>query len=257
MRGNGSGQPALERKKGHKLTGAGKVYLIGGGPGDPELITLKAARILSESDVVLYDRLINDKILKHCRSDAQKIFVGKTSGNHPVDQNEIHSLLVNYAREYRIISRLKGGDPMIFGRGGEEREFLRARGIECEIVPGVTAACAAAASFSLPLTHREFSSRIILMTGHRREDGASDFAGLSLKGCTAVVYMGVAELESIAANLIEAGNRRDMPAAVIENASLPNQRMITAPLEKIAASAQREKIISPALVIIGETAGLI
>ena len=228
------------------------VYLIGAGPGDPELLTLKAIRAIQKSQAILYDQLVNKAVLEHASPEAELVYVGKKKGSHVIPQDQINELLVELASKYDIVSRLKGGDPFIFGRGGEELEHLARHGFSCEIIPGITAASAASASIGLPLTHRDYASQILFMTGHKKEDGNyASFANIDLQDKTAVIYMGVTALADIVAEICKTITNCEIPVAIIENASLPNQRVIRGIMKNIAELALKAKIQPPALLIIG------
>jgi len=242
------------RLKGACGSGLGEVYLIGAGPGDPDLLTLRALQLLQQADVVLYDRLVPDALLERARRDAQRIFVGKEPGEHS-QQARIHELLVELARQGKRVARLKGGDPFVFGRGGEELEVLATHGIPCLVVPGITAALGAAASAGIPLTHRRLSHSVTFLSGHDALDDSLDWRALAHAGQTVVFYMAVAQLPRIVARLRAAGAAADLPAALIEQATLPGQRVLRSDLARVAELAGRERICSPALLIVGEVAG--
>ncbi|HLJ36982.1 MAG TPA: siroheme synthase CysG [Steroidobacteraceae bacterium] len=231
----------------------GEVYLIGAGPGDPELLTLRALQLLQEADVILYDRLVPPAILERARRDAERIFVGKESGD-PGLQQGIHELLVRLALAGKRVARLKGGDPFVFGRGGEEIEVLRAHGIPYRVVPGITAALGAAAAADIPLTHRRLAHSVTFVSGHAGAQDSLDWRALAQPRQTVVVYMGMSELPRIVARLRAAGAASDRPAAIVAQATLATQRVLRAPLAAIAALALRERIAPPALLIVGEVA---
>jgi len=233
--------------------GLGEVYLIGAGPGDPDLLTLRALQLLQQADVILYDRLVPEAILERARRDAQRIFVGKESGDHS-QQERIHELMIELARAGKRVARLKGGDPYVFGRGGEEIEVLAARGIPYRVVPGITAALGAAAAADIPLTHRRLAHSVTLVSGHAAADDSLDWRSLARSHQTVVFYMGVAQLPGIVARLRAAGASPDRPVAIVEQATLPQQRVLRAPLAGIAALAAREQVAAPALLIVGEVA---
>lgn len=232
----------------------GKVYLVGAGPGDPELLTIRAMRLIEKADVILYDRLVSSRVLEFARHDAVLHFVGKREGCHFVPQEEISRLLVQYSERYALTIRLKGGDPFVFGRGGEEYEEVIRAGVECGVVPGISAALGASAASGIPLTHRDYSSGIVFLTGHRKlEQSLDDFSGLDFKNKTFVIYMGLSQLESIAQRLQETNPQRmETPAAVIEKATLPEQRVITGTLANICQKARDANAASPALIFIGD-----
>jgi uroporphyrin-III C-methyltransferase / precorrin-2 dehydrogenase / sirohydrochlorin ferrochelatase len=230
----------------------GEVYLIGAGPGDPDLLTLKALQLLQRADVILYDRLVSAAVLERARRDAERVFVGKESGEHG-QQQRIHELLVRLATQGKRVARLKGGDPLVFGRGGEEMEVLAAHGIPYTVVPGITAALAAAAAAELPLTHRRIASSVTFINGTAAGD-AAEWRYLANPEHTLVVYMGVAQLPNIVARLRGGGAAAQHPVALIERASLPGQRIVRGTLANIAALAAHERIAAPALLIAGDVA---
>jgi uroporphyrin-III C-methyltransferase/precorrin-2 dehydrogenase/sirohydrochlorin ferrochelatase len=235
----------------------GEVYLIGAGPGDPDLLTLRAVQLLQQADVILYDRLISDAVLDRARRDAERVFVGKeTGGDHHKTQQRIHDLLVQYAKRGLRVARLKGGDPFIFGRGGEEIEVLQANGIPYVVVPGITAALGAAAAASIPLTHRRLAQSVTFAAGHALDDETLDWRSLAQPHHTVVFYMGVAQLPRIVARLLEAGSSPNHPAALVERGSLAEQRVVRGSISTIVQIARDEEISPPALLIIGEVASL-
>jgi len=233
----------------------GEVYLIGAGPGDPDLLTLRALQLLQQADVILYDRLVPDAVLERARRDAQRIFVGKEPGEH-AHQARINELLIELARAGKRVARLKGGDPFVFGRGGEELEVLAAQGIPCLVVPGITAALGAAAGAGIPLTHRELSHSVTFVSGHAAFEGSLDWRSLARPAQTVVFYMGITQLPRIVARLRAAGAAADEPAALIEQATLPGQRVLRSQLASVAEVGRREQIGSPALLIVGAVAAL-
>lgn len=240
---------------------AGRVILVGAGPGDPELLTLKAVRALKAADVILVDNLAGTGVLEHARREAEIIPVGKAKGRHSRTQAEINALILTHARAGKTVVRLKGGDPFIFGRGGEEVDTLRASGIACEVVPGITAATAAAASLQIPLTHRDISHSVTFVSGHAAGDGAANFDHLDLKGLgegrnTLAVYMGVATSGALARALIAAGWSRATPVIAVENASHDNERRVATSLDVIAEDPGQMGLRGPSILIIGEIAGL-
>ncbi len=233
-------------------TGAlGEVYLIGAGPGDPDLLTLRALQLLQQADIVLYDRLVPDAVVERARRDSQRVFVGKEPGEHSV-QDRINQLLVQYARQGLRVARLKGGDPFIFGRGGEEMEMLSTHGIPYIVVPGITAALGAAAVAGIPLTHRDLSQSVTFVTGHVLDDDTLNWAHLAAAHQTVVFYMGVAQLDRIVKKLRTAGAPAALPAAVIERATLADQRVLRGTLETIAAAVAAAEVAAPALLIVGD-----
>ncbi len=236
---------------------AGEVVLVGAGPGDPELLTIKALRALQDADVILHDRLVPEAILDLARRDAARICVGKSAGGASTPQDEINALLIRHAAEGKRVVRLKGGDPFIFGRGGEELEALAAAGVDFSVVPGITAAAGVAAYAGIPLTHRDHAHAVTFVTGHCGEDGTEpDWKALAAAGTTAVFYMGLARLDHIVAKLLEHGAAAALPAALIAQGTLPQQRVIPATLGTIADAAGRCAIASPALLVVGSVVGL-
>ena len=253
----------LERQRGAVAAGArlprrsGSVALVGAGPGDPGLLTLAALRSLQDADVVLHDRLVSTAVLALARREAQLIEVGKSAGGHRVAQRRINELMVLHARAGRRVVRLKGGDPLVFGRGGEELEHLRHAGIRFEVVPGITAALACAAYAGIPLTHRDYAGSVRLVTAHCRESvEATDWQSLATGRETLAVYMGVAALPQLCAELLRHGRSAATPVAFVENGSRPEQRVVVGSLGEIEALAARHAVRSPALLIIGEVAAL-
>lgn len=233
----------------------GSVVLVGAGPGDPGLLTLRALRALNEADVILHDALISDEILDLARRDATRISVGKRGGGTHTPQSSIHALLLEHANAGRRVVRLKGGDPFVFGRGGEELEFLRAHGIAYEVVPGITAALACAAYTGVPLTHRDRAHSVRLVTAHcQRSADDLDWAELAREQETLAIYMGVSQLEELTQQLIAHGRNADTPFVLVENGSLPQQRTLAGTLDELPALAKRHAICAPALLILGEVA---
>lgn len=230
------------------------ISLVGAGPGDPDLLTLKAYRLIQEADVIVYDRLVSDEIRQLMPHGVQKIYVGKASGKHHMNQDEINQLLVSLARKNRKIVRLKGGDPFIFGRGSEEAQYLVKHNIEFEYVPGITAASACSAYAGIPLTHRGVASSVRLITGHCRADKPLDLNWKSLadEDTTLVFYMGLASLPRLREKLIEAGLPETTPAAAVENGTKNVQRRCISTLDKLPADVIDMSIRSPALIIIGK-----
>jgi uroporphyrin-III C-methyltransferase len=228
----------------------GKVFLVGAGPGDPELMTLKAARALGKADIVLIDDLVSRGCLAHARSDAKVIEVGKRGGCKATPQEFIERLMVQYVRQGKVVARLKGGDPFVFGRGGEELAALRAVGIEVEVIPGITAGIGAPATLGIPVTHRDVARGAIFVTGHTNDGAEPDWAALARSGLTLVIYMGLARLAQIAAALLQAGMPPNTPACAIENGTLRNQRHVIAPVATLAQRAA--KLSTPAIIVIGD-----
>ena len=219
-----------------------KVYLLGAGPGDPELITLKAKRLLESADTVVYDYLANPRFLSWCRPDAEIYYVGKKGGDHTLPQDKINALLVERAKAGKIVARLKGGDPYVFGRGAEEAEELLEHGIDFEVVPGVTSAVAAPAYAGIPLTHRRFASSVSFITGHEdpnKPESVHDWEALARSASTLVFFMGVKNLPEITANLIAAGRSGETPAALVRWGTTCRQRSLISTLAAIAEDAQK------------------
>lgn len=231
----------------------GKVWLVGAGPGDPELLTLKAVRALQHAQIVMIDDLVNPAVLEHC-PNARVISVGKRGGCRSTPQAFIHRLLLRYSRQGKCVVRLKGGDPCIFGRGSEEADWLQQFGIEVEMVNGITAGLAGATNCGIPLTLRGVSRGVTLVTAHTQDDSTLNWAALAQGGTTLVVYMGVAKLSEIQDSLLAGGMRGDMPVAMIENASLPSQRECRSNLTKMYVDALDFQLKSPAILVIGEVA---
>ena len=235
----------------------GSVALIGAGPGDPDLLTMRALRLMQDADVVVYDALIGAEILDVVRRDAARIDVGKRKGHHRHSQASINRILEQHAKAGRRVVRLKGGDPFIFGRGGEERAYLLARGIDVQVVPGITAALGAAAASGIPLTHRAHASAVTFMTGHGSAGvDPIDSALLSNPRNTVVVYMGVSNAGQISARAIAAGRPRSTPVAVIERATRPDQRVLRGTLAGLGSLVEREAVTGPALLVIGDVTAL-
>ena len=235
---------------------SGKVWLVGAGPGDPELLTLRAARLIMAAEIIVHDGLVDPAILAMARPGARLVSVAKRRSRHTMPQDAINALLVAEALAGHDVVRLKGGDPFIFGRGGEEVEACRAAGVEVEVVPGISAAIGAAASAQIPLTHRNSASIVSFVAGQCKGLTEQDWTGLAGKGRTLVIYMGVATAEAIAEKLIADGLAPEMPVAVIENASRANMRLLRTPLAGLAALVEQERVKSPAVIIIGDvTAG--
>lgn len=229
----------------------GKVYLIGAGPGDVELLTLKAVRALGKAQVLLLDDLVNREILQFARLEARVIEVGKRSGCKSTPQRFIERLMLRLARQGKVVARVKGGDPFVFGRGGEEIERLEAAGVEVEVISGVTAGIAAPAALGIPVTHRDYCHGVTLVTGHTREGASPDWRALARSGTTLVIYMGMARLDKIVAELIAAGLNPATPAAVIQNATLENERHVLAPLAKLFEAAADARLGGPAVIVVG------
>jgi uroporphyrin-III C-methyltransferase/precorrin-2 dehydrogenase/sirohydrochlorin ferrochelatase len=249
---------ALEQAlAGHIDPERGSVALVGAGPGDPGLLTLNAVRALQQADVILHDRLVSSDVLDLARRDATRIAVGKEAGGHSVTQDRIHELMIEHARAGRRVVRLKGGDPFIFGRGGEELEFLVRHGVPFEVVPGITAAVACGAYAGVPLTHREHAQSVRLVTAHCGDSlDTLDWAGLARDRQTIAFYMGVAGMAKIGERLVAHGASGRTPVAIVENGSRRDQRVTLARLDELDDLAARGSVRSPALLIVGEVAAL-
>ena len=238
-------------------TPKGEVYLVGAGPGDPELLTLKALRLMQQADVVIYDRLVSPAIMELCRRDATKIYVGKARSNHAVPQEGINALLVEFASKGQRVCRLKGGDPFIFGRGGEEIQELFAAGVPFQVVPGITAASGCSAYAGIPLTHRDYAQSVRFLTGHLKEGSPElPWDELVYQNQTLVLYMGLVGLEKICEKLIEHGQRPDMPVALISKGTTSEQKVVIGTLADIASKVEENHIQAPTLTIIGDVVSL-
>jgi uroporphyrin-III C-methyltransferase len=235
----------------------GKVWLVGAGPGDPDLLTLKAARLLAQAEVVVHDNLVSAEVLAMIGPGARRIYAGKQRHRHTMTQEQINGLLVRLAQQGRAVVRLKGGDPFVFGRGGEEMEELAAAGVPFEVVPGITAACGVSAYSGIPLTHRDHAQACTFVTGHLKEGGADlDWSALARPRQTIVIYMGLNALPQIGTQLVAHGLPASTPAAVVQQGTLPGQRVVTGTLADIAEVAQRAGLVSPCLTIVGSVVGL-
>ncbi|MDN3446218.1 siroheme synthase CysG [Psychrobacter sp. APC 3281] len=239
------------------LPAVGEVYIVGAGPGDPELLTFKALRLMQQADVVFYDALVSPQVLDLCRRDADKVFVGKKRSNHTVAQLGINELLVNHAKQGRRVVRLKGGDPFIFGRGGEEIESLRAHNVPYQVVPGITAANAAASYAGIPLTHRDHSQSVRFVTGFLKAGAPnSNFKSFLNTDETVVFYMGLHSLARLTEGLVDAGRSSETPIAIVSNASMSNQQVLTGTLATIVAKQEQAQLPTPALLIMGDVVSL-
>lgn len=240
-----------------RVRGTGKVFLVGAGPGDPELLTVKALRLITGAQAVVYDHLVGDAVVALIPPAARRVYAGKEAGNHALPQHEINRLLVELACAGHDVVRLKGGDPFIFGRGGEEMQALLDAGIACEIVPGITAAAGAASATGIPLTHREHAQTLVFATGHLKDDTVDlDWPALARPRQTVVIYMGLGALEIICTQLIAHGLPADTPAAVIHAATTPRQCGVHATLATLPGAAHAAAIRAPALIMIGEVVAL-
>jgi uroporphyrin-III C-methyltransferase/precorrin-2 dehydrogenase/sirohydrochlorin ferrochelatase len=250
-------QQQLEQMLDAKAEPEGEVYVVGAGPGDPELLTLKALQLMQQADVVVYDFLVSDEIMELVRRDADLICVGKRLGDHSVVQDDTNQMLVDLAKQGKKVCRIKGGDPFIYGRGGEEVQVLAANNVNYQIVPGITAAAGCSAYAGIPLTHRDHAQAIQFVTGHCKKDGQElDWQSLAKTNQTLAIYMGVIKSPHIQSELLKHGRKADTPVAIIENGTRKNQRVVTGQLGELADLIQRNSIISPALLIIGEVAAL-
>ncbi|UCE16562.1 MAG: uroporphyrinogen-III C-methyltransferase [Candidatus Bathyarchaeota archaeon] len=237
----------------------GKVYLVGAGPGDPELLSIKALKILEKANVVIYDRLVTRAILQLVPKQAEKIYAGKRSGKHHISQDKINEITIGEARKGKVVVRLKGGDPFLFGRGGEEAQELRKAGIQFEVVPGVTSALAAPAYAGIPLTHRKFASSLTIVTGHEdptKFENRVKWEKLATSVDTIVVLMGIKNLERIVERLLKGGREPQTSIAIIEWGTTTNQRTTIGTLSNIALMAKERKVKAPAVIVIGDVVKL-
>ena len=237
----------------------GKVYLVGAGPGDPDLITLKAIELIKKADVVLYDRLVSKKILKMIPKRSKSIYVGRAVGDDTTHQDNTNELMVKYAKLKKTVVRLKGGDPIIFGRGGEEAEFLKSFKIKYEIIPGITSGIGSATYAGIPLTHRQFSSSVVFVTGHEDPEKKTEvvkWKKLAKSVDTIVIMMGLSRINEISKKLIEGGMDKTTPVAVIQNGTTPKQKMIKGTISNISNKIKKNKIRPPTNIIIGRVVDL-
>ncbi len=242
----------IERRAEDRASARGEVYLVGAGPGDPDLLTFRAFRLMQKADVVLYDRRADARIMTLVRREAERIYVGKRPDNHELPQEEISALLVRLAQEGKRVLRLKGGDPFIFGRGGEEIETLAEHGVPFQVCPGVTAAIGASAYAGIPLTHRDHAQACVFVTGHGKDGRIDlDWPALLQPRQTVAIYMGLRNLEALTAEFIARGASPELPAAIVDNATRPNQRVVVATLGTLAAKARAAEFRGPSIVIIG------
>ncbi|XJZ28755.1 uroporphyrinogen-III C-methyltransferase [Bacillota bacterium Lsc_1132] len=232
----------------------GKAYIVGAGPGDPELITVKALRCIQKADVILYDRLVNRDLLMEAKQDCQLIYCGKQPNFHTMKQETINYLLVKYAKQGKIVVRLIGGDPFVFGRGAEEAEALAKNGLPFEVVPGITAGVAAPAYAGIPITHRELGSSFAIVTGHHPQGKPSSIDWKSLANAvdTLAIYMGMSNLPFICDKLMKNGKDENTPVAVIQQGTTADQRTVVGTLQSIARIVEREEIENPAMIVVGE-----
>jgi uroporphyrin-III C-methyltransferase/precorrin-2 dehydrogenase/sirohydrochlorin ferrochelatase len=251
-------EQALEQAIASGVEGdVGEVYLIGGGPGDPDLLTFRALRLMQQADVIVYDRLISKEVLDLTRRDAHRIYVGKERDNHSVPQDQINQLLVDLAKEGKRVCRLKGGDPFVFGRGGEEIETLTANGVNFQVVPGITAALGSSAYAGIPLTHRDYSQSVVFVTGHLKDGTMNlNWKGLAQPNQTIVFYMGLKGLPVICEKLMEHGLPADLPMALVQQATTPRQRVFTGTLGSMPQLIASEEIKPPTLIIVGNVVKL-
>jgi len=236
---------------------AGKVYLVGAGPGDPDLVTFRALRLMQKADVVLYDRLIGEGVMNLVRREAERIYVGKRPDDHELPQEEIGALLVRLATEGKRVLRLKGGDPFMFGRGGEEIEALAAHGVPFQVCPGVTAAIGASAYAGIPLTHRDHAQACVFVTGHGKDGKLDlDWTALLQPRQTVAIYMGLRNLEALTTDFVARGASADLPAAIVDNATRLNQKVVVGTLATLAAKARAAELRGPSIVIVGTVVAL-
>jgi len=242
-----------------KVKPKGKVYICGAGPGDADLLTVKASKLLSKCDIILYDRLVNRSMLRMASQHSKKIYVGRESGDPTINQNITNELMAKYADDGKKVLRLKGGDPFIFGRGGEEAEFLSSKNINYEIVPGISSLNGAAVYAGIPLTHRDHSSSVVILTGHEsihKKKSSIKWDSVSKAADTIVIFMGLEQLRFITTKLISSGLTENTKIAVIENATSKRQRVIIGNLSNIEKKVKQKKVQSPSIIIIGKVVGI-
>jgi uroporphyrin-III C-methyltransferase len=234
----------------------GKVYLVGAGPGDADLITVKGLKCIQNADVILYDRLVNKELLDYAKESVELIYAGKLPNYHALKQETINSFLVKYAKKGKTVVRLKGGDPFIFGRGGEEASYLVERGVPFEIVPGITSGIAAPAYAGIPVTHRDFSSSFAFVTGHCKEEDTVKWESLAKGIDTLAIYMGVNNLPYIRHQLLSNGKHQDTPVALIHYGTTTQQKTVICTLKDVLTVVEKEKVINPSMIIVGEVVNL-
>lgn len=242
---------------GHRGQSIGQVCLVGAGPGDPDLLTLRALRLIQNADTIVYDRLVFPKILEYARQDAELVYVGKKSAHHTVPQDQINKKLVDFAKQGKMVVRLKGGDPFIFGRGGEEIEMLMESGIDFQVVPGVTAASGCSTYAGIPLTHRDYAQQCILVTGHLKEDGTDlNWESLAKPNQTVVFYMGLSNIRKVSSEMVRHGMSADMPAAIVQKGTTRAQKVFTGTIADLPELVVANNIKPPALIIVGNVVKL-
>lgn len=250
-------ETALDNRENSTATNVGEIYLVGGGPGDPDLLTFRALRLMQQADVVLYDRLVSEGVLELVRRDAERIYVGKAKANHAVPQDQINQLLIDYAKQGKRVCRLKGGDPFIFGRGGEEIERLMDEGIPFQVVPGITAASGCSSYAGIPLTHRDHAQSVRFVTGHLKDGTIDlDWDNLARESQTLVFYMGLSGLAKICESLIAHGANDKTPIAIVQQGTTSNQKVLVGELETFAEKVSQAKIKAPTLIIVGSVVTL-